>query len=53
MCSRCCGFGKEQAVLTQRHPELGLQILVGGVLAGYAPAALTRPTQDFGHGPVP
>jgi putative protein-disulfide isomerase len=34
MCSWCYGFGKELAQLTERHPELELQILVGGVRAG-------------------
>lgn len=34
MCSWCYGFGKELTALTQRHPELELQILVGGVRAG-------------------
>lgn len=34
MCSWCYGFGKELAALTERHPELDLQILVGGVRAG-------------------
>jgi putative protein-disulfide isomerase len=34
MCSWCYGFGKELTALTQRHPELQLQILVGGVRAG-------------------
>ena len=34
MCSWCYGFGKELGALTARHPELPLQILVGGVRAG-------------------
>lgn len=34
MCSWCYGFGKELAQLTLGHPELELQILVGGVRAG-------------------
>ena len=34
MCSWCYGFGKELALLAQRHPELRLEILVGGVRAG-------------------
>ncbi|CAN7588234.1 DsbA family protein [Pseudoduganella sp. LjRoot289] len=34
MCSWCYGFGKELAALAQRHPELQMQILVGGVRAG-------------------
>jgi putative protein-disulfide isomerase len=34
MCSWCYGFGKELSALTARHPELPLQIMVGGVRAG-------------------
>lgn len=34
MCSWCYGFGKELSILTERHPELQLEILVGGVRAG-------------------
>jgi putative protein-disulfide isomerase len=34
MCSWCYGFGKELSTLMERHPELPLQILVGGVRAG-------------------
>jgi putative protein-disulfide isomerase len=34
MCSWCYGFGKELSALTARHPELPLEILVGGVRAG-------------------
>jgi putative protein-disulfide isomerase len=34
MCSWCYGFGKELTELTARHPQLPLQILVGGVRAG-------------------
>jgi putative protein-disulfide isomerase len=34
MCSWCYGFGKELTALMARHPELPLQILVGGVRAG-------------------
>jgi putative protein-disulfide isomerase len=34
MCSWCYGFGKELTALTALHPELSLQILVGGVRAG-------------------
>lgn len=34
MCSWCYGFGKELTELTARHPELPLDILVGGVRAG-------------------
>jgi putative protein-disulfide isomerase len=34
MCSWCYGFGKELTELMARHPQLPLQILVGGVRAG-------------------
>jgi putative protein-disulfide isomerase len=34
MCSWCYGFGKELDALMALHPELPLQILVGGVRAG-------------------
>jgi putative protein-disulfide isomerase len=34
MCSWCYGFGKEMSALTQLHPELELDIVVGGVRAG-------------------
>ena len=34
MCSWCYGFGKELTALTARHPELLLEILVGGLRAG-------------------
>jgi putative protein-disulfide isomerase len=34
MCSWCYGFGKELTALTALHPELPLQIMVGGVRAG-------------------
>ena len=34
MCSWCYGFGKELTALASRHPELQLEILVGGVRAG-------------------
>ncbi len=34
MCSWCYGFGKELTALLQQHPELPLQIIVGGVRAG-------------------
>lgn len=34
MCSWCYGFGKELSTLVDRHPELQLTILVGGVRAG-------------------
>jgi putative protein-disulfide isomerase len=34
MCSWCYGFGKELSALAARHPELPVEILVGGVRAG-------------------
>lgn len=34
MCSWCYGFGKELTELMARHPQLPLQIIVGGVRAG-------------------
>jgi putative protein-disulfide isomerase len=34
MCSWCYGFGKELSALVALHPELELQIVVGGVRAG-------------------
>lgn len=34
MCSWCYGFGKELAALTRQHPELPLQIIVGGLRVG-------------------
>jgi putative protein-disulfide isomerase len=34
MCSWCYGFGKELSALAARHPELALEIVVGGVRAG-------------------
>jgi putative protein-disulfide isomerase len=34
MCSWCYGFGKEMTALTAAHPELPLEIIVGGVRAG-------------------
>lgn len=34
MCSWCYGFGKELSALTALHPELELDIVVGGVRAG-------------------
>jgi len=34
MCSWCYGFGKELSALNERHPELPLEILVGGLRAG-------------------
>lgn len=34
MCSWCYGFGKELSALMQLHPELELDIVVGGVRAG-------------------
>jgi putative protein-disulfide isomerase len=34
MCSWCYGFGKEMTELKAMHPELGLEIVVGGLRAG-------------------
>ena len=34
MCSWCYGFGKEMTALSERHPELPVEILVGGLRAG-------------------
>lgn len=34
MCSWCYGFGKELTQLLGQHPELGLDIVVGGLRAG-------------------
>ncbi len=34
MCSWCYGFGKEMTALQQRHPELSLEIVLGGLRAG-------------------
>jgi putative protein-disulfide isomerase len=34
MCSWCYGFGKEMTALMARHPELQLEIVLGGVRAG-------------------
>lgn len=34
MCSWCYGFGKELTTLQQRHPELPMRIVVGGIRAG-------------------
>jgi len=34
MCSWCYGFGKEMTELTAMHPDLELQIVVGGLRAG-------------------
>jgi putative protein-disulfide isomerase len=34
MCSWCYGFGKELSALTAGHPDLPLEILVGGARAG-------------------
>ena len=34
MCSWCYGFGKELSALVALHPELPLEIVVGGVRAG-------------------
>ncbi|RFB67476.1 MULTISPECIES: DsbA family protein [unclassified Herbaspirillum] len=34
MCSWCYGFGKELTELTERHPDLPVEIVVGGLRAG-------------------
>jgi len=34
MCSWCYGFGKEMTALQERHPEMTLEIVVGGLRAG-------------------
>ena len=34
MCSWCYGFGKEMTSLRARHPEMSLDIVVGGLRAG-------------------
>jgi putative protein-disulfide isomerase len=34
MCSWCYGFGKEMTALMARHPDLELEIVLGGVRAG-------------------
>lgn len=34
MCSWCYGFGKELSALSVRHPDLPIDIIVGGVRAG-------------------
>lgn len=34
MCSWCYGFGKELAQLKEQHPEIELEIVVGGLRAG-------------------
>jgi putative protein-disulfide isomerase len=34
MCSWCYGFGKELSELAARHPDLPIEIIVGGVRAG-------------------
>lgn len=34
MCSWCYGFGKELSLLSERYPDLPVDILVGGVQAG-------------------
>lgn len=34
MCSWCYGFGKEVSALVQRHPELAIKIVTGGLRAG-------------------
>lgn len=34
MCSWCYGFGKEMSALAQRHPELSIEIIAGGLRPG-------------------
>ncbi|WP_343729263.1 DsbA family protein [Duganella sp.] len=50
MCSWCYGFGKEMTELMAMHPELQLEIVVGGVRAG-ATDVLDQAGKDFrlGH----
>ena len=50
MCSWCYGFGKEMTALMAMHPELDLDIIVGGVRAG-ATDVLDQAGKEFrlGH----
>jgi putative protein-disulfide isomerase len=50
MCSWCYGFGKEMTELMAMHPELELEIIVGGVRAG-ATDVLDQAGKEFrlGH----
>ncbi|MYM67888.1 DsbA family protein [Pseudoduganella sp. FT55W] len=50
MCSWCYGFGKEMTELMAMHPELDLEIIVGGVRAG-ATDVLDQAGKEFrlGH----
>jgi len=50
MCSWCYGFGKEMTELMAMHPELDLDIIVGGVRAG-ATDVLDQAGKEFrlGH----
>jgi putative protein-disulfide isomerase len=50
MCSWCYGFGKEMTELMAMHPELDLEIIVGGVRAG-ATDVLDQTGKEFrlGH----
>jgi len=50
MCSWCYGFGKEMTKLMAMHPELELEIIVGGVRAG-ATDVLDQAGKEFrlGH----
>jgi putative protein-disulfide isomerase len=50
MCSWCYGFGKEMTELMTMHPELELEIIVGGVRAG-ATDVLDQAGKEFrlGH----
>lgn len=50
MCSWCYGFGKEMTALMARHPELPLEIVVGGLRAGATDVLDTRGKQfRLGH----
>ena len=42
MCSWCYGFGKEMTALMTLHPGLELEIIVGGVRAGYCSESCSR-----------
>lgn len=50
MCSWCYGFGKEMTALMAMHPDLELEIIVGGVRAG-ATDVLDQAGKEFrlGH----
>jgi putative protein-disulfide isomerase len=34
MCSWCYGFGKEMTLLVERHPDIALELVMGGLRAG-------------------